>query len=116
MKQVGYNKDLIQFFIKIFVCSHSYCRYTAFKETPTYIKCFTVASMTKMQFKQNVLEKLDYTGIAESHRNESFSRLKKGFFFVQLSRGWVLAAGSKCSPCQQLNFISLFLYLGLIFA
>ena len=27
----------------------------------------------------------------------------------------MLAVGSECSPCQQLNFISLFLYLGLIF-
>ena len=28
----------------------------------------------------------------------------------------VLAVDSKCSPCQQFNFISSFLYLGLIFA
>ena len=28
----------------------------------------------------------------------------------------MLAVGSECSPCQQFNFISLFLCLGLIFA
>ena len=38
------------------------------------LKCFTVALMTKMQFKQNTSKKLDFRIVA-SHRNDSFSRL-----------------------------------------
>ena len=34
-------------------------RYTVFKETPVLTNCFTAASMIKVQFKQNTLEKLD---------------------------------------------------------
>ena len=38
--------------------------------------CFTAAaSMTKMQFKQSTLEKLDYRYCCISHRNEGFARL-----------------------------------------
>ena len=41
------------------------------------LNCFTVASMTKLQFKQNTSEKLDYTGIVASRGSESFSRLNQ---------------------------------------
>ena len=61
------------------------CAAIATAETPCLRKLlltnyFTVASMTKMQFKQNTSEKLDYRYCCISHlthRNESFSRLNQ---------------------------------------
>ena len=53
-------------------------------------------------------------------KKNRFVSKKKGFFFLQSSMEWALTVGvavdSKCNPCQQFNFISLFLYLWLIFA
>ena len=43
-----------------------------------FTNCFTAAaSMTKMQFKQNTSEKLDYQYCCILHRNESFARLNQ---------------------------------------
>ena len=53
------NEDLIQFFFK-FLCAALVTADTPHLKKLLLIKCFTVASLTKMQFKQNISEKLDF--------------------------------------------------------
>ena len=100
------------------MCSHIATADTPHLRKLLLIKCFTVASMTKIQFKQNTSEKLDFRycciesklnnrklvcwtkqkntiAIAESTALRKVGSFhKKGFFFCNCQRGgcWLLTA------------------------